>query len=132
MLKRMTLILTIVLSCNWTFACQSPSPEDAHAFFAGNLDWTLVNGPGTTLVNQSRDVDFSLNFTNPSRSIVNWNGGPARFRNLRVCKSDDGHTMTIRSNWPRVRLTRMRGGWLKATAVGINFYLYPSHRVAAE
>ena len=113
-------------------ACEAPTVEEAHAFFTGHTEWILVDGQDSNLESLSPEVSIQLDYLQHANSVIMWNGGPANVRGLQVCKTEQSHVMTLKSNWPRVKITRLGRGRIQAKALGIRFYLLPAPRVIAQ
>lgn len=123
------LIFCLLSLQTWASGCLRPSVPEAAQFFRGERYWMLVDGPDTYLENQNREVIVSLDFQAHERSVVLWNGGPARIKGLQVCKNKSPGEMTLQSNWPNVTLTLLPGQLIRASALGIKFYLRPAKQV---
>ncbi len=132
----MKIILSIFFTCSIfslpAGACVVPTYQEAAQFFRNSDEWSRVNSADTLLEHQRKPVDIRLEFSSPGDSEVIWNGSPVNFSNLQVCKTNSANAFIIKSNWPRITLTRMAGGLLRAKALGISFYFRASHQVVAQ
>ncbi len=110
-------------------ACVAPTYQEAAQFFRHSDEWSRVNSADTQLEHQRKPVDIRIVFSSPGDSEIIWNGSPVNFSSLQVCKTNSANAFVIKSNWPRITLTRMAGGLLQAKALGIPFYFRSSHEV---